>query len=195
MIGSASAIDQQEQGRTMKNSQMTLSGSGFEKYAKTTRRAQFLAEMERVVPWRELCALIEPVYPKGEGGRPTVPLERMLRIYFLQHWFNLSDPAVEEALYDSMAMRAFAGVDLGAAPAPDETTVCKFRHLLERNGLGTRLFQEVGRYLQARGIKISSGTIVDATIINAPSSTKNTSPASVTLRCIRSRKATSGSSV
>jgi transposase, IS5 family len=175
MIGSASAIDQQEQGRTMKNSQMTLSGSGFEKYAKTTRRAQFLAEMERVVPWRELCALIEPVYPKGEGGRPTVPLERMLRIYFLQHWFNLSDPAVEEALYDSMAMRAFAGVDLGAAPAPDETTVCKFRHLLERNGLGTRLFQEVGRYLQARGIKISSGTIVDATIINAPSSTKNTS--------------------
>jgi IS5 family transposase len=175
MIDSAAAFDEQEQGRTVKNKQMTLAGNGFEKYAKTTRRAQFLAEMERVVPWRELCALIEPVYPKGEGGRPTVSLERMLRIYFLQHWFNLSDPAVEEALYDSAAMRAFAGVDLGNEPAPDETTVCKFRHLLERNGLGTRLFQEVGRYLQGRGIRISSGTIVDATIINAPSSTKNAS--------------------
>jgi len=159
----------------MKNKQMTLAGSGFEKYAKTTRRAQFLAEMERVVPWAELCALIEPVYPKGEGGRPTVPLERMLRIYFLQHWFNLSDPAVEEALYDSASMRAFAGIDLASEPVPDETTVCKFRHLLERNGLGTRMFQEVGRYLQSRGMKVSSGTIVDATIINAPSSTKNAS--------------------
>lgn len=159
----------------MKNKQMTLTGSGFEKYAKTTRRAQFLAEMERVVPWRELCALIEPVYPKGEGGRPAVPLERMLRIYFLQHWFNLSDPAVEEALYDSASMRAFAGIDLAAEAAPDETTVCKFRHLLERNTLGTQLFQEVGRYLQQRGMHVSSGTIVDATIIKAPSSTKNAS--------------------
>lgn len=159
----------------MKNKQMTLAESGFEKYAKTTRRAQFLADMERVVPWGELCALIEPVYPEGEGGRPAVPLERMLRIHFLQHWFNLSDPAVEEALYDSAAMRAFAGIDLAAEPAPDETTMCKFRHLLERNGLGTKLFQEVGRYLQARGMKVSSGTIVDATIINAPSSTKNAS--------------------
>ena len=159
----------------MNNKQMTLSGSGFEKYAKTTRRARFLADMERVVPWGELCALIEPVYPKGEGGRPSVPLERMLRVYFLQHWFNLSDPAVEEALYESASMRAFAGVDLACDPAPDETTVCKFRHLLERNGLGTKLFQEVGRYLQSRGMKVSSGTIVDATIIDAPSSTKNAS--------------------
>ena len=159
----------------MKNKQMTLAGSEFEKYAKTTRRAQFLTEMERVVPWSEVCALIEPVYPKGEGGRPSVPLERMLRVYFLQHWFNLSDPAVEEALYESASMRAFAGVDLASEPAPDETTVCKFRHLLERNGLGTRLFQEIGRYLQSRGMKVSSGTIVDATIINAPSSTKNAS--------------------
>lgn len=159
----------------MKNKQMTLSDSGFEKYAKTTRRARFLADMERVVPWGELCALIEPVYPRGEGGRPAVPLERMLRVYFLQHWFNLSDPAVEEALYESASMRAFAGVDLASEPAPDETTVCKFRHLLERNGLGTKLFQEVGRYLQSRGMKVSSGTIVDATIIDAPSSTKNAS--------------------
>jgi IS5 family transposase len=159
----------------MNNKQTTLAGGGFEKYAKTTRRAQFLAEMERVVPWRELCALIEPVYPKPGNGRPPVGLERMLRIYFLQHWFNLSDPAVEEALYESASMRAFAGIDLGREPAPDETTVCKFRHLLERHDLGTRVFQEVGRYLQQRGMKVSSGTIVDATIITAPSSTKNAS--------------------
>lgn len=159
----------------MNNKQMTLMSIGFERYTKTTRRAQFLADMERVVPWRELCALIEPVYPKAGDGRPPIDLELMLRVYFLQHWFNLSDPAVEEALYDSLAMRAFAGVDLGEKPAPDETTVCKFRHLLERHNLGTRLFQEVGRYLQERGMTVSSGTIVDATIINAPSSTKNAS--------------------
>jgi IS5 family transposase len=166
---------QQERETTMNNKQMTLMSTGFEKYAKTTRRAQFLADMERVVPWSELCALIEPVYPKAGDGRPPIDLELMLRVYFLQHWFNLSDPAVEEALYDSLAMRAFAGVNLGEKPAPDETTVCKFRHLLERNNLGTRLFQEVGRYLQERGMTVSSGTIVDATIINAPSSTKNAS--------------------
>lgn len=155
--------------------QMTLSTSGFDQYAKTTRRAVFLSEMERVVPWAELCALIEPVYPKPGNGRPPVGLERMLRIYFLQHWFNLSDPAVEEALYDSAAMRAFVGIDLGREPAPDETTVCKFRHLLEHHGLGRQLFEQVGRHLQAQGLKVSSGTIVDATIISAPSSTKNQS--------------------
>lgn len=157
----------------MKNKQMTLGGTGFEKFGKTTRRAQFLAEMERVVPWAELCTLIEPVYPKGEGGRPAIPLERMLRVYFLQQWFNLSDPAVEEALYDVVSMREFAGIDLNEEAPPDETTVCKFRHLLERHELGTRIFQEVGRYLQRQGLRVSSGTIVDATIISAPSSTKN----------------------
>jgi transposase, IS5 family len=120
----------------MKNKQVTLTGTGFEKFSKTTRRAQFLAEMERVVPWAELCALVEPVYPKGEGGRPTIPLERMLRIYFLQQWFNLGDPAVEEALYDVVSMREFAGIDLNEEAPPDETTVCKFRHLRERNNLG-----------------------------------------------------------
>ena len=122
--------------------QQTL--TGFEKYGKTTRRAQFLAEMDRVVPWKELGEAIEPIYPKGTGevgGRPAVPLERMLRIYFLQLWFNLSDPAVEEALYDSASMRRFAGIDLGAEPVPDETTVCKFRHLLERNGMGKTLLE------------------------------------------------------
>ena len=155
--------------------QKTLATLGFDKYTKTTRRAAFLAEMQRVVPWSELCALIEPVYPKPGNGRPPVGLERMLRIYFLQHWFNLSDPAVEEALYDSSAMRAFVGIDLGREPVPDETTVCKFRHLLESHELGRGLFEQVARHLQARGLKVASGTIVDATIINAPSSTKNQS--------------------
>jgi IS5 family transposase len=148
---------------------------GFEKFGKTTRRAQFLANMDRIIPWKELTAAIEPVYPKGSdaGGRPPIPLERMLRIYFLQLWFNLSDPAVEEALYDSAAMRSFAGIDLGVEAAPDETTVCKFRHLLERNKLGKTLLKAVNQYLRENGIKITNGTIVDATIIGAPSSTKN----------------------
>src|SRR5438270_2478193 len=159
-----------------KPTQATFAGSGFEAYRKPTRRELFLAEMERVVPWVQLVALIDPVYPKPQGaGRPPIGLERMLRIYFLQQWFNLSDPAVEEALYDSVSMRTFVGIDLGREGAPDETTVCKFRHLLEEHGLGRKLFEEVGRHLQAQGLKVSSGTIVDATIISAPSSTKNAS--------------------
>jgi transposase, IS5 family len=156
--------------------QQTL--AGFEKYGKTTRRVQFLSEMEQVVPWERLCALIEPFYPKGgnsEGGRPPVPLQRMLRIYLLQLWFNLSDPAVEEALYDSAAMRNFAGIDLGCEPVPDETTVCKFRHLLEKHKLGEVLFKAVNRHLHEQGVKVNRGTIVDASIISAPSSTKNKS--------------------
>ena len=153
--------------------QITLSAGSFDRHTKQTRRAAFLAEMNRVVPWQQLCALIEPVYPKAGNGRPPVGLERMLRIYFLQNWFNLSDPAVEEALYDSLSMREFVGIDLGREGAPDETTVCKFRHLLEQHELGKRLFEEVGRHLQACGMKVSTGTIVDATLINAPSSTKN----------------------
>src|SRR5881227_1408676 len=129
--------------------------------------------MEQVVPWSALCALIEPFYPKPGNGRPPVGVERMLRMYFLQHWFNLSDPAVEEALYDSLSMRRFAGIDLGREPVPDETTVCRFRHLLERHDLGRALFEQVHAHLQARGLGVSTGTIVDATIIQAPSSTKN----------------------
>jgi len=153
--------------------QTSFSMSGFDKYAKTTRRAAFLAQMDRVVPWSALCALIEPVYPKPGNGRPPVGLERMLRLYFLQHWFNLSDPGLEEALYESISMRQFVDIDLGREPVPDETTVCKFRHLLEQHDLGRRLFEEVGRHLQNQGMQVSSGTIVDATIISAPSSTKN----------------------
>ncbi len=158
----------------MRSPQATFAESGFEAHYKPTRRERFLNEMDRVVPWKELGALIEPFYPKNEGaGRPVVGLERMLRIDFLQQWFNLSDPAVEEALYDSRALRAFAGIDLGREGAPDETTVCKFRHVLERAGLGKQILTQVNAHLSAQGQTVSRGTIVDATIIQAPSSTKN----------------------
>jgi transposase, IS5 family len=153
--------------------QLTLATASFEQFAKNTRRAAFLAEMDRVVPWPALRTLMEPIYPKPGNGRPPVGLERMLRIYFLQLWFNLSDPAVEEALYESVSMRRFAGIDLGREPAPDETTVCKFRHLLEKHDLGRNIFELVHGHLEARGLKVNAGTIVDATIISAPSSTKN----------------------
>jgi transposase, IS5 family len=149
--------------------------AGFEKYGKVTRRAQFLADMDQVMPWDKLIGLIRPHYPTmGEqGGRPAIPLERMLRVYCLQLWFNLSDPGVEEALYDSDTMRRFVGVDLGSEAPPDETTVCKFRHLLEQHEMSARVLKVVNRHLASRGIKVSNGTIVDATIIDAPSSTKN----------------------
>ena len=154
--------------------QRTLAEEGFEKYRKPTRREQFLNEMDQIIPWRDLCKVIKPFYPKPKGaGRRPVGVERMLRIHFLQHWFNLSDPAVEEALYDSRAMRHFVGIDLGQEPVPDETTICKFRHLLEAHSLGDQLFVLINDYLQENGMKVNTGTIVDATIIDAPSSTKN----------------------
>lgn len=154
--------------------QQTFAECPFEQYRKPTRREQFLNEMNRVVPWTELVMVIEPVYPKAEGpGRPPVGIERMLRLHCLQQWFNLSDPAVEEALYDSRAMRQFVGIDLGREPVPDETTICKFRHLLEFHQLGQPLFARIGAYLATHGMKVNRGTIVDATIITAPGSTKN----------------------
>ena len=156
--------------------QQTLAAqTGFETYGRKSKREQFLDEMEQVVPWAELQALIEPHYPKGENGRPPVGLSIMLRVYFLQQWFNLSDPGAEEALYESPVLRRFAGVDLGRAPAPDESTILQFRHLLERHDLGGAMLDTVNRYLENRGIRITTGTIVDATIIHAPSSTKNRS--------------------
>ena len=125
--------------------------TGFERYTKKTRRAVFLEEMEQVVPWAKLCALIEPHYPKPGNGRRPKELEKMLRIYFLQQWFNLADPAVEEALYDSATLRQFAGIDLGGEPVPDETTVCNFRHLLEEHNLGEEILGTVNLHLQAIG--------------------------------------------
>jgi IS5 family transposase len=154
--------------------QQTFAEVTFDQYRKPTRRERFLDEMNRVVPWAELVATIEPVYPKAEGpGRPPIGVECMLRLHGLQQWFNLSDPAVEEAVYDSRAMRRFVGIDLGREPVPDETTICKFRHLLEAHELGKQLFARIGTYLAAQGLTVNRGTIVDATIISAPSSTKN----------------------
>lgn len=147
--------------------------SDFEQYRRPTRRDQFLATMEEIVPWAALCAVIEPHYPRAGNGRPPVGLERMLRMYFVQHWFNLADEACEEALLDSIALRRFVGIDLGRERVPDATTLLKFRRLLERHELGAALFAEVNAQLQARGLKVGTGTIVDATIIAAPSSTKN----------------------
>lgn len=148
-------------------------GEEFERYRKPTRRDEFLATMEQIVPWRELCAVVEPHYPKAGNGRPPVRLETMLRMYFVQHWFNLADQACEEALLDSTALRRFVGIDLGRERVPDGTTLLKFRHLLEDKKLGAALFGKVGELLQAKGMKVGTGTIVDATIISAPSSTKN----------------------
>ena len=136
---------------------------------KLTRRERFLSEMERAVPWARLVALIEPFYPKGARGRPPLGIERMLRVYFLQQWYALGDAALEDTLYDSRAMRAFLGGDL----VPDATTLLKFRHLLERHDLPWRLFAEINALLAERGQFLREGTIVDATILSAPPSTKN----------------------
>src|ERR1035441_10636656 len=131
--------------------------TGFERYSKKTRRAAFLEEMEQVVPWSELGLLVEPHYPKAGNGRRPVGVERMLRIYFLQQWFNLSDPAVEESLYESASMRQFVGIDLGQEPVPDETTICRFRHLLEKHKLGEAMLDTVNYHLGERGIQIATG--------------------------------------
>lgn len=147
--------------------------ASFERYRKPTRRDEFLATMNAIVPWPRLCAVIEPHYPKGVGGRPPIGLERMLRIHFVQHWFNLADEACEEALYDSAGLRRFVGIDLGREPVPDATTMLRFRRLLGEHKLGEQLFATVGEVLQQGGFKLKTGTIVDATIIGAPSSTKN----------------------
>ena len=153
--------------------QGSFSQAEYASKKKQTRRDRFLAEMEQVVPWPRLVARLQPLYPKGERGRPPVALERMLRIHFLQQWYALADPAMEEALYDSQAMRGFAGIDLAVDAVPDETTILNFRHWLERHDLSRRLFEEVGAMLEERGLLMRQGTIVDATIIAAPSSTKN----------------------
>lgn len=155
--------------------QIPFSMTGYFDKGKKTKREQFLAEMDQVVPWTRLCALIEPHYPKGSpaGGRPPLPLERMLRIYCLQQWYNLSDPGAEEALYDSITMRQFAGVSTDADVIPDETSILNFRRLLEKHQLTERLLSEINTHLCERGLLVGKGTIVDATIIDAPSSTKN----------------------
>lgn len=155
--------------------QQSFDSGSFEKYRKKTRKEIFLEQMAEILPWSALCEAIEPFYPQvsSKGGRPPIGIDRMLRIHFLQHWFELSDPGAEEALYDSRAMRQFVGIDLCQEPVPDETTICKFRHLMERHNLGGELFQLVNQYLEENGLTLNRGTIVDATIIDAPRSTKN----------------------
>jgi IS5 family transposase len=154
--------------------QPTFASIAWSQKGKVTRRERFLAEMDAVVPWARLVALIAPHYPKQDGpGRPPLGLEKMLRIYFLQQWFNLSDPQAEDALYDSESMRRFARIELGRDVVPDETTVLRFRHLLEQHGLTAAMFEAVKSLLVEKQLLLKAGTIVDATIIAAPSSTKN----------------------
>jgi len=148
---------------------------GYFDKGKKTRRETLLAEMDQVVPLARLCALVEPHYPKGSpaGGRPPLPLERMFRIYCLQQWYNLADPGAEEALYHSITMRQFAGVSTHADVIPDETSIVNFRRLLEKHKLPEQLLTEISAHLAERGLIVGKGAIVDATIIDAPSSTKN----------------------
>jgi transposase, IS5 family len=153
--------------------QVSFSQAEYAGKKKQTRRDKFLAEMEEVVPWARLMERLRPFYPKGERGRPPTGLERMLRIYFLQQWYGLADEAMEDALYDSQALRDFAGIDLAVHAVPDATTVLHFRHWLEQHELTRVLFDQVRAMLEERGVLMRQGTIVDATIIAAPSSTKN----------------------
>jgi len=152
---------------------MSFAQSEYSQKKKVTRREKFLGEMEQVVPWPRLFGLIEPHYPKGERGRPPIGIERMLRIYFLQQWYTLADEALEDALYDSQALRTFAGIDLSVESVPDATTLLNFRHLLEEKDLTKAILTEINAHLGERHLLMREGTIVDATIIAAPPSTKN----------------------
>ena len=153
--------------------QTTFASAAWEKKGKVTRRERFLGEMDQVIPWGKILQLIEPHYPKAGNGTQPLPMERMLRIYFMQQWFNLSDPAMEDTLYDSESMRRFAGVELIEDAIPDETTILRFRHLLEKQQLTQQIFNLVRGLLEQKRLLLKSGTIVDATIIEAPPSTKN----------------------
>ena len=154
--------------------QLSLAETGFlPKAGKQTRKAVFLAEMETVVPWSRLEGLIEPFYPKKGNGRPPMLLSTMLRIHFLQQWFGYSDPAMEETLHDVPLLRRFAGLDAFEDAMPDESTILRFRHLLEQHELAALLFAEVNTVLSEKGLSMKRGSVVDATLIAAPSSTKN----------------------
>jgi IS5 family transposase len=153
--------------------QTTFASMAWEKKGKVTRRERFLAEMDAVIPWPRLVGLIEPHYPKAGHGTQPKPLEQMLRIYFMQNWFNLSDPQAEDSLYDIESMRRFAGLELLGHDIPDETTILRFRHLLEQHRLTEQIFAQIRTLLEERRLLLKSGTIVDATIIAAPPSTKN----------------------
>ena len=153
--------------------QTTFASMIYENKKKDTRREKFLREMNQAIPWDRLISLIEPYYPKAGNGRHPMPLEQMLRIYFMQQWYSLSDPAMEDSLYDIESMRRFANIELGEDPVPDETTILHFRRLLENHQLTAKLFEDVNAFLEEKGLLLRGGSIVDASIISAPSSTKN----------------------
>jgi IS5 family transposase len=155
--------------------QTTFASLAWSNKGRVTRRERFLAEMNAVMPWQRLLARIAAHYPKGTGGRPPMPMERMLRIYCMQQWFNLSDPQAEDHLYDSESMRRFARIELAEDAIPDETTILNFRHLLEKHQLTEEIFAEIRQLLEEKKLLLKTGTIVDATIISAPTSTKNAS--------------------
>jgi IS5 family transposase len=152
---------------------MSFASLAYDNKKKKTRREKFLEEMNQVIPWEELLQVIKKYYPRAGNGRQPMPLERMLRLYFMQQWYGLSDPAMEDALYDIESMRRFADIDIEVDVIPDETTILNFRHILERHNLTKQIFEKTQRYLSEKGLLLREGTIVDATIINAPSSTKN----------------------
>jgi IS5 family transposase len=152
---------------------VSFASLAYENKKKTTRREKFLEEMNQVIPWEELLQIVNKYYPVAGNGRQPMPMERMLRIYFMQQWYGLSDPAMEDALYDIESMRRFADINIEVDVIPDETTILHFRHLLERHNLTRQIFEKTKRYLSEKGLILREGTIVDATIINAPSSTKN----------------------
>ena len=153
--------------------QPSFAHAEFAAKKKITRREKFLTRMEEVIPWKQLLAVIEPFYPQGKRGRPPIGLERMLRVYFLQQWYALADEALEDALYDSHALQSFARIDLAAEGVPDATTLLNFRRLLESHDLCKGIFTAINADLEARGLLLREGTLVDATLIAAPASTKN----------------------
>jgi len=165
--------------------QTTFASVAWEKKGKITRRERFLAEMDAVIPWSSLLALIEPHYPKAGNGTQPKPMEQMLRIYFMQNWFNLSDPQAEDSLYDIESMRRFAGIELMGHDIPDETTILRFRHLLEQHHLTERIFAEIRSLLEEKRLLLKSGTIVDATIIAAPPGPALTAHVDATIRTDR----------
>lgn len=152
--------------------QLTFADSEFSTKRRQTRKEIFLSRMEQILPWQNMTAVIEPFYPKAGNGRRPYPLETMLRIHCMQHWYNLSDGAMEDALYEIASMRLFARLSLDSA-LPDRTTIMNFRHLLEQHQLARQLFKTINRWLAEAGVMMTQGTLVDATIIEAPSSTKN----------------------
>lgn len=153
--------------------QINMTDAEYSCRKRSTKREEFLAQMDDIIPWDEWAEYIKPYYPNGNKGRPVRGIETMLRMYLMQIWFNLSDEGIEDAIYDSYAMRSFMGIDFTSEQVPDATTLLKFRHLLERNGIGKKLFDDITARLDKSGLIMHGGTIVDATIISAPSSTKN----------------------